>query len=61
MSVFRRSRYGLLDDLKNVIMFYDENISLLYRREFNTFTLFMGVLKTLKDAENAKFLFTYGL
>ena len=62
MSVLRQSRYGLLDDLKNVIIFYDENISFLYRRVFNTITLkdFMGVLKTLKDTENAKFLLTYG-
>ena len=38
---------------KKVIMFYDENISFL-----NMFTLldFVGVLKTLKNAENAKFV-----
>ena len=44
-------------------MFYDENISLfLYRPIFNSFTLldFVGVLKILKDAENAKFLIACG-
>ena len=44
-------------------MCYDENISFFYRRVFNTFTLldFVGLLKTLKYTENAKFLTMCGL